>query len=270
MTANRLEVRNLRVSYGDTAALSGATFTCGEGEIVGVIGPNGAGKSTLIKAILGLVKREHGEVNFGGVPVARRRCEIAYMPQRSDVDWNYPAVVEQVVAMGRYPHGRLWRRANRHDRALVAEALERVGLGAFAAAPIGELSGGQQQRVFLARALAQQARLLLLDEPFAAIDAVTRAVLWEQLHELRREGRGILLVHHELMGAGGNFTKLLILSHTMVAFGAPSEVLTRDNLQIAYGEADGTVQRTVKTAAPSAEAEAPMLKVVHRGAKPPP
>ena len=236
MSGNTLSVRNLRVSYGDIVALSDTTFECNPGNIVGVIGPNGAGKSTLLKAILGLVKAEHGDISFGDRPIRQRRAEIAYVPQRSDIDWNYPAVVEQVVAMGRYPHGSLWRRANQRDRILVTEALERVGMADHTKTPIGELSGGQQQRVFLARALAQQAGLLLLDEPFAAIDAITRSILWELLHELADAGRAILVVHHEMFGANQDLTKLLLLSHGMVAFGPVSEVLTRDNIELAYGE----------------------------------
>src|SRR5919106_101353 len=149
----RLEVHDLTVSYDGVAAVSRVEFACGPGEVVGVVGPNGAGKSTLLKAIVGLVPVDSGEVLADGRPVREVRRHVAYLPQRSEVDWDYPAVVEEVVAMGRYPHAGLVRRLRAGDRARVAETLERVGMTALARRPIGLLSGGQQQRMLLGRAL---------------------------------------------------------------------------------------------------------------------
>ena len=153
-----------------------------------IVGPNGAGKSTLVKAMLGLIPIDRGTVTLFGDPVRRHRHRIAYVPQRSDIDWSYPATVAEVTGMGRYPLGRLWRRTNARDRERVRNALRTVSLAGFEDRAIGALSGGQQQRVFLARAIAQEAAVVVLDEPFTAIDAVTESLLWRVLEEMARGG----------------------------------------------------------------------------------
>ena len=202
-----------------------------------MIGPNGAGKSTLIKAILGLAPRDSGEMTLNGQPVAQQRRAIAYMPQRSEIDWDYPAIVRDVVMMGRYPAAGLFGRLRRADRMLVESAIERVHLADLAQHPIGELSGGQQQRVFLARALAQDADMFLLDEPFSAVDAHTESVLWDVLRGLRDQGRTVVVVNHDLGSVSRNYDQLLVLAGRVVACGPVGEVFQDDVLAAAYGSA---------------------------------
>ena len=233
----RLEVHDLTVSYDGVAAVSRVEFACGPGEVVGIVGPNGAGKSTLLKAIVGLVPVDSGEVLADGRPVREVRRHVAYLPQRSEVDWDYPAVVEEVVAMGRYPHAGLVRRLRAGDRARVAETLERVGMTALARRPIGLLSGGQQQRMLLGRALAQEARILLLDEPFAGVDALTEQILWARIRELRTQGATVVVVNHDLGLVGVSYDSLLVLAREMVAFGPVDEVFTPRVIAEAYGSA---------------------------------
>jgi ABC-type Mn2+/Zn2+ transport system ATPase subunit len=231
----RLEVRDLTVSYDGVVALRRANFACGPGEVVGIVGPNGAGKSTLLKVIVGLIRADAGEVSVDGRPVAQVRRHVAYLPQRSEVDWDYPAVVEEVVAMGRYPHVRLLGRLGAAHRAKVREALERVGMSALARRSIGALSGGQQQRMLLGRALAQEARILLLDEPFAGVDALTEQVLWARIRDLRADGATVLVVNHDLGMVTASYDSVLVLSGTVVAFGPVEEVLTAPVIAHAYG-----------------------------------
>ena len=234
-TSAQLDVRDLTVSYDGVPALRGVTFSCGPGEVCGIVGPNGAGKSTLVKAILGLLVPDSGSITVGGRPVDDVRRSIAYLPQRSEIDWDYPAVVEEVVTMGRYPHLGLGRRPGARDRRLVRAALERVGLQDFARRQIGELSGGQQQRVFLASALAQEASMLLLDEPFAGIDALTEQLLQRQVHALRDAGATIVVVNHDLATVGRLYDRLLVLSRRVVAFGPVAETFTAATIAEAYG-----------------------------------
>jgi manganese transport system ATP-binding protein len=181
------------------------------------------------------LKGDRGRVSLDGRDVARIRRSMAYLPQRSEIDWDYPAVVREVVLMGRYPHRPLGRRPTRGDRAIVAQALERVGLEAFADRQIGELSGGQQQRAFLARALAQQATVLLLDEPLAGIDALTQNLIEEQVRALRDEGALVCVVNHDLATVGRLYDKILVLSRRLVAYGTPEEAFTPKTIAQAYG-----------------------------------
>jgi ABC-type Mn2+/Zn2+ transport system ATPase subunit len=232
---SRLEVRDLTVSYGGAVALRNVTFGCGPGEVLGIVGPNGAGKSTLLKAIMGEIPADAGEARLGDRPLAARRRVVAYLPQRSAVDWDYPAVVEEVVAMGRYPFARRLRGPDAGDRAKVADALARVGLTPLARRPIGELSGGQQQRMLLARALAQEAVVLLLDEPFSGVDAPTAEVLWHEIRRLRGDGRTILVVNHDLNLVHASYDKLLVLARRVIAFGPVAEVFTPGVIGAAYG-----------------------------------
>ncbi len=229
-------MRGLTVTYRQRPALRGVNLDAPRGLVTGVIGPNGAGKSTLLKAILGLVRPDAGQITVEGRPVAELRRTIAYLPQRSVIDWDYPAQVAEVVAMGRYPHLGLVGRLSRADRVKVTKALERVGLEDYATRQIGELSGGQQQRVFFARALAQEASLLLLDEPFAAVDALTVALLSRLLRDLASEGLGLVVVNHDLATISGLCDRLLLLNQVAVAYGPSADVLTPELLARAYGE----------------------------------
>ena len=230
-----LEVRNLTVSYQREPVLRSVSFACDAGQIVGIIGPNGAGKSTLLKAILGLIPRESGEVFVAGRPLEDVRGRIAYVPQREEVDWDFPITALDVVLMGRYRRMGIGRRPTRADRQAAHTELARVGLAAFAGARIGELSGGQQQRVFFARALAQEADLLFLDEPFVGVDAASERVILELMHELRAAGRTILIVNHDLSVVRDHYDRLLMLNGSVIAYGTPADVFVPELLRRTYG-----------------------------------
>jgi manganese/zinc/iron transport system ATP- binding protein len=230
-----LHVEDLTVSYHERPVLWDIDLDIPPGVMAGIVGPNGAGKSTLIKAVLGLVAPAAGHVRVFGRPVAQVRQRIAYVPQRASVDWDFPADVLDVVTMGTY--GRLgWlRRPGRAGRAAAMAALERVGMQDFARRQIGALSGGQQQRVFLARALVQEADLILLDEPMAGVDAPTERAIVAVLHALRAEGRTIVVVHHDLATVTDYFDWLVLLNTRVIAQGPVAEVFTRDALARTYG-----------------------------------
>lgn len=230
-----LSVHDLTVAYERKPVIWDIDLDFPANAIVGIIGPNGAGKSTLIKACLDLVPRASGEIRVYGQPYARQRQRVGYVPQRESVDWDFPVSVLDVVTMGTY--GRLgWLRpVNRRSRALALEALERVGMVDFASRQISQLSGGQQQRTFLARALAQDADIYLMDEPFAAVDAATERAVVEVLRELRKRGRTCLVVHHDLATVADYFDWLVMLNMRVVAAGPTAEVFTQENLRKTYG-----------------------------------
>ncbi|HEY8486075.1 MAG TPA: metal ABC transporter ATP-binding protein, partial [Limnochordales bacterium] len=228
---------DLWVRYGDRVALRGVSFCCPPGVVMGVVGPNGAGKSSLLKALLGLVRPAAGEVRLFGLAPGGRPGLVAYVPQREAVDWDFPATVWDVAMMGRVGHVGWLRPAGREDRLAVEQALEAVGMRELAGRRIGELSGGQQQRVFLARALAQQAPLLLLDEPFTGVDAPTQQVLFDVMHRLKAQGRTVLVVHHDL-SAARHYDLVLLLNGSPVAFGPPEQALNPDNIRRAYAGPD--------------------------------
>lgn len=227
-------IDRLRVSYGGQRVLDDTSGCFRAGRMSAIVGPNGAGKSTLVKAMLGLIPIDRGVVALFGDPVCRHRHRIAYVPQRSDIDWSYPATVAEVVGMGRYPLGRLWRWTNSRDRERVGEALKSVSLVGFEDRAIGALSGGQQQRVFLARAIAQEASVVVLDEPFTAIDAVTESLLWRVLEEMARAGKLVAVVHHDLSVVRQRFDDVAILSGRMIACGSVESAFTERNIAIAY------------------------------------
>ncbi|HEU5101178.1 MAG TPA: metal ABC transporter ATP-binding protein [Roseiflexaceae bacterium] len=239
-----LDVSGLRVSYGARPVLEDVAFSLPAGRLVGIIGPNGAGKTTLLKAILGLVPPEAGAVAMGGAALARRGGQVAYVPQRDAINWRFPASVADVVMMGRY--GRLgWlKRPGTADRAIVQRCLEQVGMQALAARPIAALSGGQQQRVFLARALAQEPEVLLLDEPISGVDAPTQEVILTILAGLAARGKTLLITTHDLHCNMQHFDALLALNRRVVALGPVDHVLTPEVLMRTYGTqvvlADGT------------------------------
>ncbi len=237
-----LAVRGLTVSYGETPAVFSVDMTIHEGAMTAIIGPNGAGKSTLLKAALGIVAPLAGRVEVYGRPLDSQRGRIAYVPQRASVDWDFPTRVIDVVIMGLYRDlGLLGRLRGRHrDRAL--DCLDRVGMRDFADRQIGQLSGGQQQRVFLARALAQDADLYLLDEPFAGVDAATEKAIIEVLKALKAEGRTVVAVHHDLSTVRDYFDRVFLINRRRVAEGPVDEVFTEDNLQLAYGGRLATAQ----------------------------
>jgi manganese/iron transport system ATP-binding protein len=230
-----LRIQNLSVRYRTGEALRNVSFAVAAGQLVGVIGPNGAGKSTLLKALLGLVPVTTGLVKFEGRSLRSQQQRVAYVPQRTQIDWTYPATVRDVVLTGRTAKTGWFRPYSANSRRLAAEALERVGMADYGDRPIGQLSGGQQQRVFVARSLTQEADLFLLDEPFVGIDYKTQAIIFEILDQLAREGKTILVVNHDLGESLSYFSQVLLLNKTLIASGGPAEVITPDNISRAYG-----------------------------------
>lgn len=231
--AAAVEAIGLSVAYDHRPVLWGVTFACPPGAVVGIVGPNGAGKSTLFRALLGLVPA-HGTVRVLGTAPHLARRRVAYVPQRELVDWDFPATVADVVMMGLVTRIGWLRRPAPEHRERVRQALAEVGMEELADRPIGKLSGGQQQRVFLARALVQDAELLLLDEPFVGVDAATEEVLYAAYARLKAQGRTVLVINHDL-SAVDRYDLLLLLNGRVVAFGPPREVFTPENLRAAYG-----------------------------------
>ncbi len=230
-----LEVKDLAVNYRGVSALQNVNFTLFPGQLVGVIGPNGAGKSTMVKAMLGLVPAISGVVRFSHRPLSQQLRHCAYVPQRSQIDWDYPVKVWNVVMMARIAHTGWFRKPNRASVEIVATALRRVGMWELRDRQIGELSGGQQQRVFLARCLAQQAELFFFDEPFVGIDKKTEAIIFDIFAELKAAGKTLLVVSHDLGETLSNYDKFLLLNKQLIATGSRQEVFTKDNMQKAYG-----------------------------------
>ena len=229
-----IEVENLTVSYGPKPALLDVSLSIDKGLLVGIIGPNGSGKSTLIKAILGFVKRDVGSVRILGIPTEKAKGLVAYVPQRGAVDWDFPIRVQEVAMMGRYANIPWYREPSEEDRRVVEEALDMVRMGEFRDRQIGQLSGGQQQRVFMARALAQGSDILLLDEPFAGVDAATERAILEVLERAKAAGRTLVVVHHDLATAAEYFDRLILLKQRLYAYGVPSAVLQEDLLSEVY------------------------------------
>jgi manganese/zinc/iron transport system ATP- binding protein len=230
-----LAIQGLSAGYGDGWALDDVTLAIPPGRLVSVIGPNGSGKSTLLRAILGLVPRRLGEVRFAGVPIEQRRIDVAYVPQRELVDWSFPISASQVVMMGRYPRIGPVRGGTPIDRDAVNDALERVGMADLGGRQIGALSGGQQQRVFLARALVQEASVLLLDEPMTGVDRGTEEAITALMRELRDAGATILHATHDLEGAADVSDLLCFVNGRVVAFGPPDETFTPQTLHATFG-----------------------------------
>lgn len=230
-----IEVHDLTVSYEQRPVLWNIDFSLPAGTLTGIIGPNGAGKSTLIKSIMGLLPLNSGYVRLFDQKLDEVRQRVSYVPQRESVDWNFPASVMDVVLMGRYGKRGLFRRVSETDRSIAREALEKMGMLEFRNRQIAQLSGGQQQRVFLARALAQQADLYLMDEPFAGVDAATESSIIELLKELKSQGKTIVVVHHDLQSAAEYFDWTILLNTRLVASGPTEDTLTQELLQETYG-----------------------------------
>ena len=230
-----LAIRGLTVSYGEKPAVFSIDMTIAPLSMTAIVGPNGAGKSTMLKAALGIVPRLSGEVTVFGQPLERVRDRIAYVPQRASVDWDFPASVIDVVIMGLYRQVGLIGRFRQRHRKVAQECLDRVGMADFGHRQIGQLSGGQQQRVFLARALAQQADLYLLDEPFAGVDAATERAIVDMLKSLRDEGKAVVCVHHDLATLTEYFDRVLMMNVRHIAEGPVETAVTSENLQAAYG-----------------------------------
>ncbi len=229
-----VEVRNLTVSYQSKPALLDVSVKVESDQLVGVIGPNGAGKSTFVKSILGFVKPDVGEVFINGKDVQHAKGQVAYVPQRGAVDWDFPITVKEVVLMGRYQQIPWYKNPGSEDLDIAMEALDMVRMTDFSKRQIGQLSGGQQQRVFLARALAQGADTLLLDEPFAGVDAATERAILDVLERAKNAGKTLIVVHHDLVTAAEYFDKLILIKQRLYAYGPPQAVLQEDLLSEVY------------------------------------
>ena len=232
--AHRLEVQSLRVSYQDVLALDNIHFSTECGRSIALIGPNGAGKSTLLKALAGLLRTDSGSIIWRGKPLTRSSYEIAYLPQRGDVDWNFPITVRGLVEMGRYPNLGWWKKYSKHDADIVQRALTTMDLLDLQDRQINALSGGQQQRAFIARALAQEAHVLLLDEPFTGLDRPAQHNLVKLFRELTAEGRLLIASHHDLQTVEGKFDDVLIIKRTQVVFGDVATAFTKERIEEAY------------------------------------
>lgn len=230
-----LAVRDLNVAYQTKVVVWDADFDAPPGKLVAIVGPNGAGKSTLLKATLGLIPIASGSVRFFGVPYKQARHRVAYVPQRESVDWDFPVSAVDVVAMGLYRKLGWCRPVGRAEREQARAALGKVGLGEYADRQISQLSGGQQQRVFLARALAQEADLYLMDEPFASVDAATERAIVDVLRALRSEGKSVVCVHHDLPTVPEYFDHVALLNMRVVAQGPVGTTFTQENLRKTYG-----------------------------------
>ncbi|HLC65554.1 MAG TPA: metal ABC transporter ATP-binding protein [Candidatus Nanoarchaeia archaeon] len=229
---NAVEIKNLTVSYDRQPVIRSISFAISQKQIVGIIGPNGAGKSTLLKAMVGLLRTDSGEISIFGKQVIDAKHLIAYIPQRSEIDWDFPVTVQDVVIMGRYKKLGLFKRPKKIDHEIVKKSLREVGMLQYSERSIGQLSGGQQQRVFIARALAQQTPILMLDEPFVGIDAATEKSIWQLLNKLKRD-KTIIVVNHNLTESVKNYDRVALINQRLIAYGSPS-ILNKELIQKTY------------------------------------
>jgi manganese/iron transport system ATP-binding protein len=235
MTQSNLVLQNLTVTYQSVQALRNVSVTIAPGQLVGIFGPNGAGKSTLVKAMLGLVPATMGTVHYGDRPLTQQRSRVSYVPQRSNIDWQFPATVWDVVLMGRVQKAGLFSRLSTVSRRMALQALERVGMADYRNRRIGDLSGGQQQRVFLARSLTQEAEIFIFDEPFVGVDQVTEQILFNIFRELAGQGSIVMVVNHDLGESITHFDRLLLLNRELIAYGDRRSVLQPEPMSRAYG-----------------------------------
>ncbi|MBK8505557.1 MAG: metal ABC transporter ATP-binding protein [Saprospiraceae bacterium] len=234
MAISIISIKDLSVSYERKRVLTNIFLELEAGHIYGVIGPNGAGKSTLFKALLGLIKVNTGLVLIDGKPVEEMRKSLVYVPQKDEVDWQFPATVMDVVLQGRYPHKKIYQPLSKHDHNIAQGALEDLGISHLSKRQIGELSGGQQQRVFLARALCQEADIFLLDEPFVGVDITTEDRIMKILQSLAVQGKTILVIHHDLSSVERYFDHVILLNQRLIASGETKTTFTTANIDAAY------------------------------------
>jgi ABC-type Mn2+/Zn2+ transport system ATPase subunit len=234
-SSDRLEVLNASIGYGDRIVLRDLSFSVPHGARLAVVGPNGAGKSTLFKALVGLLPLRSGQIFVHGLPLGNHKDCVAYVPQREEIDWRFPVTVSDVVMMGRYDHQGWIRRPSVEDRKIVQRSLAQMGIALLADRSISELSGGEQQRVFLARALAQQPHILLMDEPFTGVDVPTQESTLSLLDDLQAEDVTAMIATHDLGIAMEKFDLMLLLNHRLIAFGPPAEVMRPENVLQAFG-----------------------------------
>ncbi|PIR24989.1 MAG: manganese ABC transporter ATP-binding protein [Deltaproteobacteria bacterium CG_4_10_14_0_2_um_filter_43_8] len=230
-----LSIQDLTVAYQRQPVLWNINLQLPKGELIGVVGPNGAGKSTLIKAVMGLLPMLSGEIKVFGEALKNQRHLIGYVPQRSSVDWDFPTNALDVVMMGRYGKLPLFKRPNEAHREFALQCLKKLGIADYANRQISQLSGGQQQRVFLARALAQEAQIYLMDEPFTGVDAATEQAIIVLLRELKEKGYTVVVVHHDLQSVPEYFDSVVLLNQRLVAFGPTAETFTEEKINTTYG-----------------------------------
>ncbi len=235
MSRVTISVKGLSVSYERKRVLTNIFLELEAGNVYGVVGPNGAGKSTLFKAILGLIDVNNGTVVVNGKTIQEVRKNVVYVPQKSDVDWQFPATVYDIILMGRYPHKKMFQRMSKTDHDFAHQALEEVGMTPFKNRQIGELSGGQQQRVFLGRALCQQADIFFFDEPFVGVDITTEERIIKILKNLAAQQKTLLVVHHDLSSVKNYFDKVILLNQRLIAVGDTDTTFTEENISKAYG-----------------------------------
>ena len=233
--STHIKVRGLSVSYGTKRVLTNIHLDITSGKVYGVIGPNGAGKSTLFKSILGLIDHNAGSIEVLGDDIDDVRKQIAYVPQKDEVDWHFPATVYDIVLMGRYPYKKILQRLDKEDKRIAEQAMDQLGILHLAQRQIGMLSGGQQQRVFLARALCQEAKIIFLDEPFVGVDITTEERIITILKELAAQGQTILVVHHDLSTVKDYFDQVILINQRLIAQGSTEEVFNDENIAKAYG-----------------------------------
>jgi len=232
---NSIEVKGLSVSYEKKRVLTNIFLNVEPGNVYGVIGPNGAGKSTLFKSILGLIETNSGDITVLGDDIENVRKRVAYVPQKDDVDWSFPATVMDVVLQGRYPHKGILQRLSKIDHAIALNALKSIDIEDLATRQIGQLSGGQQQRVFIARALCQEADIFFLDEPFVGVDNLTEEKIIQLLKQLAAQGKTLLVVHHDLSTVEQYFDQVILLNQRLIAYGKTPTTFTKENMSKCYG-----------------------------------
>ncbi|MBS4167910.1 metal ABC transporter ATP-binding protein [Parachlamydia sp. AcF125] len=243
---NALEASQLTVNYDKTPVLWDISLKVPKGQLVGIIGPNGAGKTTFLKACLGLLKPLSGKISFLGEPLGKVRLKVAYVPQKETVDWDFPITVKELVLMGRYGALGLCHKPTEADKASADRHLGTLGMSIFADRQINQLSGGQKQRVFLARALIQDADVYLMDEPFTGIDIATEKVIIDLLQQLKKQGKTVFVVHHDLNTVRNYFDWVILLNMRLVAAGPTEEVFTPENLHAAYGKSYALFDEALK------------------------
>lgn len=243
MAEKAIEINGLSVNFDKKKVLTNIFLNFFSGQIYGIVGPNGAGKSTLLAAILDQVPMMSGSISVFGQPIDQNRHRIAFVPQRGEVDWDFPTNVKEVVLQGRYPHKRVWEWINKRDKELCRNSMRLLHIEHLAERQIGKLSGGQQQRVFIARALCQEADLYLMDEPFVGVDNITENRIIEVLKKLKDSGKTILVVHHDLSTVKDYFDRLVLLNQRLIGEGPVEEIFTPEKIKETFGPQLSVLQK---------------------------
>lgn len=245
-TQESIHIKGISIAYGSKRVLSNIYLKLKPGSIYGLIGPNGAGKSTLFKCLLGQVQPSAGEISIFGKPIAQSIKKIAYVPQKDMVDWNFPATVEDIVGMGRFPYLKWYQKLSIKDLEKITLSMNELNISQFRDRQIGELSGGQQQRCFLARAICQDADIYLMDEPFVGVDVKTEKKIINILRDLAGKNKTIVVVHHDLDSVQKYFDSVIMINQRLIAFGVTSTVFTKENITMTFSSQSHLIQKTFK------------------------